>query len=249
MKETGILMSTPMVKATLEDRKTCTRRIMLPQPEPCRHKEVFGEGNPGWDKPPDWQGNIIDWVGYKYEGRQGWFCQVCGIGLKFIDEWSGHGIICPYGQVGDLLYVRETFYTDEEMGNMVIYKADSLKDRYNYNGPWNPSIFMPKWAARIWLEITGVRAERLQGISAKDAIAEGIEYRDEEWMYVEANGNKHLLDSTTPQYKRYDGKGDDWTRCPQLSFRTLWNSLNAERGYGWDTNPWVWVIDYKRIEK
>ena len=244
MKETPMLMSTPMVKATQEDRKTCTRRIILPQPKPCRHKEVFGVSDPNHNKPPDWQGQILDWVGYKYSNREHFFCFVCGNGLKHIDTWSSHGIICPYGQVGDLLYIKETHY---KYGRWLV-NVDSLgkagkhrwvfsplnnEVRYYDNPPENvitdrnmegwvkrPSIFMFKKDARIWREITGVRAERLQDITEEGARAEG----------VEAQGS---YQTTT------------WIK----PFIKLWDSLNAERGYGWDTNPWVWPIDYKRVVK
>ncbi|KWI50306.1 hypothetical protein WT72_24355 [Burkholderia pseudomultivorans] len=93
-------------------------------------------------------------------------------------------------------------------------------------GRWIPSIHMPRWASRITLEITGVRAERLQSISEPDARAEGVTIADH-----------HLR-----------GYRADAYRPPSIrACHELWDSLNATRGHGWDTNPWVWVIEFKRI--
>lgn len=87
---------------------------------------------------------------------------------------------------------------------------------------WRPSIHMQKWACRIWLEVTGVRVERVQAITEDDARAEG-------------------LDSFHPTW--HEGFCESYRE----QFATLWDSLNAKRGYGWDTNPWVWVIDFKVV--
>lgn len=86
-----------------------------------------------------------------------------------------------------------------------------------------PSIHMPRRASRITLEVTGVRIERLQGISAADAEAEGIDFL------------RRVPDA-------------DETLTPQQLFMCLWDSINKARGFGWDANPWVWVVEFKRIE-
>jgi hypothetical protein len=138
------------------------------------------------------------------------------------DQDDGHaGLIqdCPYGQPGDRLWVRETFSTDgcacyePCFCPSVWYKADDLSEDKELQPKWCPSIFMPRWASRIILEVTGVRVERLQEITNAGALAEGIEPSGVPRTYV----------------------GD---------FAALWDSLNAKRGYGWDTNPWVWVIGF-----
>ena len=97
-------------------------------------------------------------------------------------------------------------------------QAESLQYRADeeMKGPWRPSIFMPRWASRILLEITGVRVERVQDIALNDAKAEGVD------MY-------------SAQFP--------------VEFKGLWDSLNAKRGYGWDVNPWVWVVEFKRVEE
>ncbi len=164
MKERPILMSAPMVRAILRDTdtKTQTRRVIKPRLV-CECEQ------------PDWRPSRIDWIGYKYEGRDGWFCHKCGSGLRAIDEWSSHGILCPYGQPGDRLWVRETWRQDAKGGELAHYKADENGRGY-WIGKWHPSIFMPRWASRITLEIVSVRVERLQDISFDDALAEGMEH-------------------------------------------------------------------------
>jgi hypothetical protein len=109
------------------------------------------------------------------------------------------------------------------------YKADQpslLPADYGYHdGPWKPSIFMPRWASRITLEITNIRAERLQEITEEDARDEGVIFVEEQLP------------------------GDDtWRPYARKEFESLWNSLNAKRGHGWQTNPWVWVVEFKRID-
>ena len=139
------------------------------------------------------------------------------------EDWLTH---CPYGQVGDRLWVRETwsYGTKNQQPNGVIYKADGtlLPDslaRGSYSatqgwGKWSPSIFMPKWAARTWLEITKERVERVQEITRED---------------IEREGCSNAVNNS-------------------LFFPKVWDSLNAKRGFGWDTNPWVWVIGFKKCD-
>ncbi|KKL84577.1 hypothetical protein LCGC14_1963340 [marine sediment metagenome] len=195
MKETGILMSAPMVKAILEDRKTCTRRIMLPQP----HIE---QGILRWDK---------------------WKNTKSFVSINMTDHPDLAIPYCPYGQVGDRLWVRETFRINIIGG--VSYKAD---ENESWIGKWKPSIFMPKKFARLWLEITGVRAEHLQDIDSWDCIHEGILQK---------------------YYSRFHNMFIDKPNSQLISeFHVPWDSINAKRGYGWDTNPFVWPIDYKRVK-
>ena len=138
---------------------------------------------------------------------------------------------CPYGQVGDRLWVRETLVITGGRGSeYVAYKADGYElDKGIFPEKWRPSIFMPRWASRITLEITEVRVERVQEITEEDAIKEGICVVDntEDGIY------------SSPNY-------------PDIHrdiFMYLWDSLNTKRGYGWEVNPWVWVIEFKRVIK
>jgi len=163
-----------------------------------------------------------------------------------------HIAYCPYGQPGDRLWVRETFalqcdcdgdeppFSDGRPVQREVIEDDGehwLQPHYKASDetpdltcehekcdadvcvrPWRPSIHMPRWASRITLDITGVRLERVQEISLDDCYAEGISLTDEK-------------------------------RLSQLRFyyATLWDSINAKRGFGWDKNPWVWVLEFKRI--
>lgn len=142
--------------------------------------------------------------------------------------------ICPYGQRGDRLWVKEAWWIPagyqatvplvEKDWWPVIYRASGNFGKHDWKSP----IFMPRWVSRITLEITGVRVERVQDISEEDARAEGEKYR-------------------TTKLVGKDG-GLDFTATYRLGFERLWDSLNAKRGYGWETNPWVWVIGFKRIK-
>ena len=151
---------------------------------------------------------------------------------------------CPYGQAGDRLWVRETWATSVGVDDQKPSVLDTPGKGYGWpvwfasdgsvwwrgakaggpgfvdRGRWRPSIHMPRWASRITLEVTGVRVERLQDISEEDCIAEGVTLRGT---------------------SRYEGQSRD-------AYADLWDSLNTKRGFGWDTNPWVWAIEFKRVD-
>jgi hypothetical protein len=128
---------------------------------------------------------------------------------------------CPYGQVGDRLWVRETFNVQNGVPK---YASDSntnfkLPIGY-YSERWHPSIFMPRWASRITLEITEVRVEQLQCIGEFDAAAEGVKAQPDK----NTDGWRTLIDD----------------------YKELWDSINGKK-YPWSSNPWVWVIGFKRL--
>jgi len=150
------------------------------------------------------------------------------------EDWPSR---CPHGLPGDRLWVRETFAIGKRDGD-VIYAADP---KWLVNGVpvpppcnagkrhqncWTPSIFMPRFACRIMLEITGVRVERIQDIDNADICSEG------------AGEGQFGFHCSVPATRENELRG---------SFAALWDSINVERGYGWDANPWVWVIEFKRI--
>ena len=146
---------------------------------------------------------------------------------------------CPYGKVGDVLWVRETWVKNLNPNSDDFGKYE-FKSDYNWTHAidlirWKPSIHMPFEAARIFLEITNVRVERLYDISALDAINEGIEYLGTGYY--------------GPEWKCYfDAKHDTPSYViPFNSFMSLWVSINGENS--WNANPWVWVVEFKRIEK
>ena len=144
---------------------------------------------------------------------------------------------CPYGVRGTRLWVRETFCDNWYMDRGVIkYRADGEldSDMFDAGCTWRPSIHMPRWASRITLEVTGVLVERLQDISEKDAQAEGIERTEDFFgcpcwrVYGEPDGG----DVVAP---------DD----PIGSYRSLWESINGPGS--WEQNPFVWVINFRRV--
>lgn len=137
---------------------------------------------------------------------------------------------CPYGQPGDVLWVRETFQT-WRLG--YIHKA-TWSTELPENIKWKPGIHMPKEACRLFLEIVSVRVERLQDISEQDAISEGVKS-----TYV------HLFQEE--RYKDYHLDVDGEFRNPVTSFKTLWESINGEDS--WESNPWVWVIEFMMTER
>ena len=208
MKETGMLFTSPMVRAILEGRKTQTRRIA----KPVRHPDLGNVYSPG---------------------------------ALVLEHEPQHVInrACPYGQPGDRIYVRETArscrayevqgYPPSKWGNKPIwFEADGTPPGAEtaWAAKATPAIHLPMFAARIWLEITGVRLELLQDISEEDAITEGIERADNFFGCTcwKAYGEPEGADVVCP---------DD----PIGSFRTLWESTGGD----WNANPWVWAIDFK----
>lgn len=186
-----ILFNTEMVRAILDGRKSCTRRLV----------KFFSGENPRW-------------TGYIKDGLM---------------LYNGKNEPCirkaPY-QPGDILYVRETWM---DYAGLTMYKADCdiyRLDSLNFAGfGWKPSIHMPKEAARIWLKVTDVRVERLQEITIDGIRNEGISS-----MAVHAGDMEIAL--------------KEW--------KNLWNSTIKKTdldSYGWEANPWVWVIEFERCEK
>lgn len=146
--------------------------------------------------------------------------------LYIYDADFPQGRIMPPYQPGDILYVRETW---NKCGDGYRYKADWEKDDIADITKWRPSIHMSKEAARIWLKVTDIRAERLQDIDGKGILAEGVD-----------NGKSNLV------------QGKRWESMQKMTFETLWNSTIKKSDivrYGWDANPWVWVIEFERCEK
>lgn len=157
---------------------------------------------------------------------------------------------CPYG--AERLWVRETWALNDvryDRGPIpkerpadlaeIIYRADGeLRDQFEQlegdGPPWRPSIHMPRWASRLSLEVTGVRVERLQAITEEDAHAEGVD------AYVNGHGFVTATDlQSEPGYSH--------PRMYRDGYEVLWNALNADRGYGWEVNPWIWCLTFRRV--
>jgi hypothetical protein len=180
-------------------------------------------------------------AGTFWDGNSNLFC--------YPDSTIGIMRNCPYGAPGDLLWVRETWASVKELDNIkpkellgsnntlpLWYRADNhprFEDEGIYFadcGKWRPSIFMPRWASRITLRVTDVRVERVQDIDKKSAIAEGIQWRE---AFPEGYTVGHDYD-----IRAYDAV---------ISFKKLWDRINGKRGYGWDVNPWVWVVEFELV--
>lgn len=151
---------------------------------------------------------------------------------------------CPHGVPGDRLWVRETHAVYGVMDSdnpRVIYRADSPPDA---GISWRPSIHMPRWASRINLEITGVRVERVQDIEEDDAEAEGIFIDNNCIVGTSGAGGVHR----EIMGRRAFAADDEGHECPIDAFEQLWDSINAKRGYSWESNPWVWVVEFKQVQ-
>ncbi|GAB6229003.1 hypothetical protein EPKpNR5180_14460 [Klebsiella pneumoniae] len=141
---------------------------------------------------------------------------------------AGNYLNSAFGKPGDRIWVRETWarYNIDQNSHDIAYRATTPAD-WPEEGRWRPSIHMPRWASRILLEITDVRVERLNAISQENAQAEGME-----------------LTGWRPTYSDPDSGGEVMT--PYDNFAELWSSIYGDES--WKANPWVWVIEFKRVE-
>jgi len=186
-----ILFNTEMVQAILSNRKTVTRRLIKPQP-------------------PE---------GYDYsQGLSNLFyAKFLNSNSEIFLSKTPYMAPCLNEEVGDILYVRETWL---EADDGIYYRADEtpvskeVREKYGYK--WRPSIHMPKKLARIFLKVTDVKVERLQDITEQQALNEGIKI--------------HPNDTAIQ------------------AFSELWDGIYKDKGYGWKSNPFVWVIEFERVE-
>ncbi|HCD7856168.1 TPA: hypothetical protein ND585_004688 [Klebsiella pneumoniae] len=149
---------------------------------------------------------------------------------------------CPYGVPGDRIWVRETWarYNIDQNIHDIAYRATTPAD-WPEEGRWRPSIHMPRWASRILLEITDVRVERLNAISPEDAESEGLERTN-----FTGFGDEPGLPSYPEPDVYFDPLKKQWKEYPPEAFAGLWESIYGEGS--WLANPWVWVIEFKRVE-
>ena len=237
MKERPILFNAPMVRAILEGRKTMTRRVVKPQIEEFK-QHTPDKHSPKHPKP------YLD----AYCGEPKTSANPRGVSPNWHwwtrDNRPGECVAkCHYGQPGDRLWVRETWGlmchhdpSDWCAGSIRGVPESELVEQYsiehaaNWNLPsesayWRPSIFMPRWASRITLEVADVRVQRVQDITEEDAKAEGVD-----------GGGPVGHIPTCLEMGRH-----------RYQFCHLWDSINSKRGFGWDSNPWVWAITFKQL--
>lgn len=232
MKERPILFSTLMVQAMLEGRKTQTRRLIKPQPV-IKNDTIYGENNRNSFSSNEWG-----------------------------ETWK-----CPFGQPGDILFVRESHFRFGEWKKNGLTKTGKQKWRFfpakdlpNFRYQDDPpfkvernshrsigwykrtSLFMPKEFTRVWLEVTGIKVERLRDITEEDAMAEGIE--------LEPMAGYNSLNPPDPKFmgRKYDYSkeyvGNKTTMLvPIESYASLWRFINGPDS--WKENPWVWVVSFK----
>lgn len=211
VKERPIIFSGAMVRAILEGRKTQTRRIVS-----------FGNSKP-FTLARSWP--------YVKKLEDGTWMWSDSPDFNYPPEYMRDGVKCPYGRAGDRLWVRETFYHPKGAPRMPVEYKANLEPQQAEAMRWKPSIHMPRWASRIDLEITGIRVERVQEITEKDAIAEG-------------------MPSRTLALKNSESSSISFG--PIIMFGNHWNKLFGYKGVGdepyhYGNNPWVWVISFNKI--
>lgn len=218
MKDKPISFSTPMVKAIIDDRKTKTRRVIKGMGNKMHYGRLLGDW--GLSDPPELRDGVLYWR------------------LQTdVDDNQMFEEKCPW-KVGQTLWVKETWrnISIKREDPVFTYKADYSSAYVGEPIKWKSSRYMPRKAARLFLKVISIRVERLQDITEEDARAEGIR----EFSLVASNGTTKLYGVTYEQpEKSYTAKQE---------FTYLWNDLNAKRGFGWDTNPWAYVIEFERVE-
>lgn len=209
MRERGMIFNAEMVRALLDGRKTQTRRVLTPL-----------------------QLGLIELAAIAGE------CYPLESGQQHTNSQSYYRELCPFGDVGDRLWVREAFRVHSKATDVatLVYRASERQSWTQQtrrvpisecNKPvspeaWTPSLHMPRWASRITLEITGVRVERLSSMTEEDARAEGC-----------MGGHDSI-----PGYM--------YSATPHEHFHHLWTSIYGEDS--WQVNPWMWVVEFKRVE-
>ena len=222
-------ISTEMVRAILDGRKTCTRRVIKPQPQSrlCytyagSHKGCIGK----WTYP---NRGAHEFWGEEYKLPE----NIKGEELS--KQWNS-----PY-HTDDILYVRETW---KMAPNGYYYYEDWQRNDIADVTKWKPSIHMPKEAARIWLKVIDVRVERLQEMKPVDVIKEGAYPDCWDCLNTYGESGSQCCYGTEEQCSQCDEVMMEWEK--------LWNSTIKKSDidrYGWDASPWVWVIEFERCEK
>ncbi|WP_182912758.1 hypothetical protein [Paracoccus onubensis] len=223
MADKNLLFSGPMVRALLDGRKTQTRRVLKLPTKTHNDGPIYEHPKMG-----GWAAGTIGGKGCYLDPAK----TIPAPERTCIWHQTTGTTMLPSYAPGDRLWVREAFSydsldVDREGVLPPWYWADGNPSSGDFTRP-KPSIHMPRWASRLTLIVTDVRVQRLQEINEADAVAEGIE-----------GDGQGAWRCYLPEPKNQT----HWS-CPRESFRTLWDSLNAKRGYGWDVNPWVCAVTF-----
>lgn len=224
MKERPIIFCSDMVRAILEGRKWQTMRVCNPALWLLLDEIKKVNGHAGWQ--------CLDFdVKCPFDMDRLWVKETWRVGAWNHDltsiavDYKADGccrkewLLCPDEEQFERLWMQST---DDAAASGLMVDEDSGEYHWRAGESpcrWRPSMFMPRWASRLNLTVKAVRVERVQDISEEDAIAEGVTLRG---------------------CTRYEGEA-------RAAFRKLWESINAKRGYGWDVNPWVFVISFDRL--
>jgi hypothetical protein len=212
VKERPILFSSPMVRAILAGTKTQTRRVIPDAPDGATSAGVIESSTA--------DNGLWSWLSGDPKDADTW--------VAVGENWR-----CPYGIPGDRLWVRETWKENIPPSGWIYRATDAAGLDPRDERPWRPSIFMPRAASRITLEVTEVRVLRLQEISEPDALAEGFVRGHATGRVALEHGGFHI--------------GPVWPNA-RAAYEECWDDLNLKRGYGWATNPWVWAITFRRVQ-
>lgn len=247
MRERPILFSSPMVRALLAGSKTQTRRAIKPQPVD-RDRIVRNFANTGWeigrsrDSENAWRDLPCPYgvPGDRLWVRETWCSPEEGIAGFAADGWCG-------AKLGDgnggTVWMQHGYILEAPGYSKGFREPARTWGLTKYGGKWRPSIHMPRWASRLLLEITEVRAQRLMEISEVDAIDEGALTLDDDFIV------EHFAEYSSTLAAHFNS--DSRSRppigpTPRERFRALWNSINGAGA--WDLNPYVWAVSFRRIE-
>lgn len=218
----SVILRADEVRAVRDGRQTQIRRVIQRQPQyHCTVQVCYSPEPEGGDK-------VI------YDG---WPCSLRasrGRNLRAFGALVPIRQPCPYGRPGERLWAKETWWPTTIVSSTDPTKPSGSRGAAyrerdgTYLGPmkWRPARSMPRWAARITLEVTDVRVQRVQDISPQEAVAEGME-----------------LCGLHPYVRPGMISEQYWIK----TFSDYWDSINAKRGYGWDANPWVWAITFRKV--
>jgi hypothetical protein len=234
-----ILFNTEMVQAILDGRKTCTRRVAKNVPDHThRIESIYENGRLQFDCFYSAYAPALDIYAD--------FCMPCFPPYQQGDILYVRETWCRYGKLDDFDHViegTEKYYYLADGENPTPYNCFLVQrngyDEYKDTPVWHPSIHMPKEAARIWLKVTDVRAERLQDIKEDGVLKEGVQGVRCDHVAIGEHGCTDCLNT-------------GWLEPPIIDFMQTWDSTIKKSDidrYGWDANPWVWVIEFERCEK